>query len=510
MSKEDIRRMSRKEFLKVAGAGALLPLVGCATAPVEGERTASADEIPNVILIISDDHNPYELGVINPELSTPNLDRLARTGVRFPNAFVNVSLCGPSRAAIHTGLYNRENGVMDNMDYMRPEDALVPRIREGGYVTGFVGKWHFDPFYLPDSHRKFGFDWEGSVLPAGGVAPAGELIYKPNGKDREPIAVGRAEVEGVFTDGALSFISSHRDKRFFLWLAYFVPHEPCLMPEKFARMYDPSDVSLPPNYLDKHPYFVEPRYGTMEDKQERKNAFKKGIAGHRGLVSWLDAEVGRILALLDELGLSEKTMIIFIGDNGYMLGSHGLNSKSYVYEESIRVPLIISLPSRFKPRVCEELVYNLDLLPTVLDIAKIPIPESVSGRSLLPLLEGRRVEWRKEVFCECRPQYGCLAQDPLRHPRKDRTVRTKEWKYIYTVQGGDELYNIAEDPYEMKNLANERKYRDILEELKRKWNEWEKKVGEPRFITQEEINRCAEALKEADYSPSAFESAGYH
>jgi arylsulfatase A-like enzyme len=188
------------------------------------------------------------------------------------------------------------------------------------------------------------------------------------------------------------------------------------------------------------------------------------------MVSYMDDQIGRLLSTLQDLGLSEKTLIIFVTDNGYMLGDHGYEGKAFLYEESIRLPLIMSWPGRYKPRVVDELVYIMDILPTVMDVARVPVPPGLAGKSLLPLLEGRQAHLRDEIFCEY-------------YPRGWKAVRTKEWKYIFTPELGEELYHVAEDPYEMKNLAGEPGRQAILRKLKADWKAWEDAVGQPKTFS---------------------------
>ncbi len=269
-------------------------------------------------------------------------------------------------------------------------------------------------------------------------------VYRPYGKAGEPI-IAELPVDGMFTDTALSYIEKNKEKKFFLMLCYISPHEPYIMPEKYRRMYNPRDIHLPPNYRPKPAGSEAVPLGEEEAKKLRAN--------HFGMTSYLDEQVGRIMETVDRLGISHRTMIVFTSDNGYMLGSQGYVAKQVLYEEAIKVPLIFNLPSRFKPRVVDELVYVMDILPTLMELNSVPVPEYVSARSLLPLLEGRDVTVHDRIFSETGPA-GSIA------------VRTKEWKWIFDPHVGDQLYDIAKDPYETRNLITDPQYGDILNELK--------------------------------------------
>jgi len=183
-----------------------------------------------------------------------------------------------------------------------------------------------------------------------------------------------------------------------------------------------------------------------------------------------------------------------LSDNGYMLGNHGQVWKVLMWEESIRIPLIVNWRSRFEPRVVDELCTMMDIMPTIMDIAGIPVPQGIAGKSLLPLLEGKDVELHKEVFCE-------------HYDSAWRAVRTKEWKYIGTPERGDELYHIKDDPLEMRNLADDPRYSDVLRDLRDRWNRWMKEVGMPS-LTQEDIDRAVKLIKESNYSVDALEAIG--
>lgn len=480
MSKDDGRKITRKQFLEVVGAGALLPVVGSGGAAGASRRT---DASPNVILIISDDQAYNELGLLNRDLQTPNLDRLAGSGARFSNAFVNTSICAPARACILTGLYSRQNGVTDNMHMVKRSDSLLPYLEKAGYVTGFVGKWHFPLF--PDV-SQFGFTWKASVLPRAWLAGYPLLVHNPRGQGDQPIKLTKEEGDSMFTDAAISFLESHQDKRFFLWLAYVSPHAPLLMPGKFRKMYDPQSITLPVNLASKHgekplvantPAAPEPVGSPVTDLKY----IREFTAGYHGLVSYLDEQIGRITDALRRLRLSENTLIIFVGDNGFLLGNHGYGGKGYLYEESVRVPLIFNWPGRIKPRVVEELACQVDILPTVMEVAHVPAPSGLAGKSLFPLLEGKKAPWREEVFCEL-------------YPRGWKAVRTRRWKYIYTPELEDELYDLSADPYEERNLAGDPKYGAVLKTLKAKWSAWEKEAGRPK-AAQEEAGRYVETIK---------------
>ena len=463
------------------------------SAPPPGEtppgeaRAARSAERPNVVVIVVDDLRWDELGVAgHPFLETPRIDALARDGAYFANAFNTVPLCSPNRATILTGQYPSRHGIFDNIARNRQSHRLetFPRaLQAHGYETGFLGKWHMgnDPTPRP------GFD-DWAAIPGQGRTVDPDLY--------EDGALHRVEgyITDILTDRAVSFIERERDQPFFLYVSHKAIH-----PD--ARQLDDGSVdpSVPSQYIP------APRHrGRYEDKVlpprpnvaaapgEDKPVLRRALARKHSpenvaaLGAELDSEsgddtirrrtemllavdegVGRIVEALARRGILDDTLILFTGDNGFFYGEHGLTlERRLPYEESIRAPLIIRYPALAKAgsRI-DGLAASVDIAPTVLDATGTPIGDHVQGRSLVPLLQGRTEGWRTSVLVEF---YTYENPFPWLVDMDYRAIRTDRYKYIHWMQypGEAELYDLQEDPYEMRNLAADPAMAGVIEDMR--------------------------------------------
>lgn len=416
---------------------------------------APATSRPNFVLILTDDQRYDALGCAgNAFIRTPAMDSLASNGVRFTHAFVSTAVCSASRACTLTGRYGSANGVMGLGGSLRPgEKTLVTYLQAAGYQVGFAGKWHLDG---PATPAEAGFECV--------------TYFKANGPhhDRKVIEHGRERVAPGFIDDylvdrAIGFLESAAKKPapFLLNLCTQAPHmNPSFdwdpRPETLSA-YERLEPPLPGNWQDdlngKPPYLRGGRH------RERGTAYgyptSSGIRNHvrryYASVTDLDRALGRLLAAFDHLCLRQNTYLVLMGDNGWMMGEHGFTSKVLPYEESIRVPLLVSGPG-LKRGVVGNLVLNADLAPTLLDLAGVPVPRNMHGRSLRALLVGEAAAWRSAVLYEAlKPELGSW---PL------VAVRTERWKYVQTFDvqqparlAFEELYDLRQDPGEMRNLA---------------------------------------------------------
>jgi arylsulfatase A-like enzyme len=423
-------------------------------------------ERPNILFLLTDDQrwDGYAASG-NALLQTPNLDSIAASGVRFRNAFVTLAICSPSRAACLTGRYGSANGVtsVGSVRLNAGEPTFAEALAAAGYYTGVTGKWH-----LKDSPSECGFEFASICFSNG-------TWY-----DRKFNVEGRSKTMPGFVDDvtakeSIRFIreARQRQKPFVLWMNTQVPH----MDHRFqwpARQeyldnYDVNEMPLPASWQDdlsgKPAYLKTARNRTQALKYgyDDPTAIRRHTRDYYAGIQQMDAAVGRVLDTLEELGLMGSTWIIFMGDNGWMLGEHGMTSKVLPYEESMRVPMAISGP-HLTPRTSDDLVLNIDLTATIYELAGLDVPRSLHGRSLMAILAGRMpADWRTCFLYE--------APTPQLGSRPLWAVRNERWKYVETRLSDDEvfveLYDLQNDAVEMKNSAADVEYQTTLQEMAR-------------------------------------------
>jgi arylsulfatase A-like enzyme len=422
-------------------------LAGLAFAPV---ARAASPARPNFLFIYTDDQRYDAMGVAQreegerarfPWFKTPNMDRLAAEGVRFRNAFATSSLCSPSRAAFLTGRYNHLNGVVNNHTPF-PTNSVTHAtvLRAAGYKTGYIGKWHMSN----QRGQRPGFDFSASYIAHGRY---GDCPFEINGVSQPT----KGWVDDVATDFALDFLRTNKAGPFLLVVGFKSPHDPRTPPDRLKNAFADEACRPAVNKDAKPPYLVasgRAGVGESADKSEGRLNYFRCIAG-------ADENLGRLLAALDELGLAENTMVIYTSDNGYYLGDHGLGDKRSAYEESIRIPLLLRYPKLgLKGIVVDEPVLNIDLAPTLIQYAGLRAPPEMQGQSWRPLLErkspGPPPGWRTSFFYEYFFERGFPVPTLF-------AVRTDTAKLIKYKDHDDwtELFDLARDPYEMKNLCRE-------------------------------------------------------
>lgn len=436
-----------------AGGGVL----SSARLPGEEPRHGSAAR-PNFLIFLTDDQRYDDLGSSgNTVIQTPHLDSLAQRGVRFRNCFVTSAICMASRASYFTGRVERSHGCNFYYRTLAPEawaESYPVRLRQAGYRTGFVG--------------KFGVAVGGQHKPANDFTvfrPFAEGNYFPQGKDGPHLTT----IEG---DLALEFLrdGGASTAPFCLAISFFAPHDPMQPDPDLRELYRdvtlpvPSTVhfeelvGLPSAYADAAWYPRFHRLAYISDPLSRQ----RYVLDRYRLITGVDRVVGRILTELRRLKLEEKTVVIFSSDNGFHYGEHGLSTKFYLHENSVRVPLIVVDPRARAARtgvVEGRLTANIDVAPTILELAGLPAPAAMQGRSLVPLLRGEATPWRDAVFLEN------LAKE--RRPMCDG-LRTAEWKYIAHFEQQpvqEELYRLATDPDELENLAGQPEYDRVRADL---------------------------------------------
>ncbi|MCX6910965.1 MAG: sulfatase-like hydrolase/transferase, partial [Verrucomicrobia bacterium] len=400
---------------------------------------ATAKQPANILFLITDQQTVSALSCAgNPHVNTPNLDRLAARGVRFEKSYCTYPLCCPSRGSLFTSRMPHELGIYGNSDAELSWKG-VPTMGElfsaAGYETAYAGKWHLQvAFPAFKSGRMPGFD----VLPLAGRDP-----HKVD-KDKEGKGL---TVDPNTADAAIKFLRQPHQKPFLLVASVLNPHDICEYPECAAlrKMLPDDPAKLPParpnlRATDALPSGVKQFAQRHADWTERQ--WREYLWVYYRLVEIADAEVGRVLAALDQAGLNSNTVVVFTADHGEMMGSHQMVTKQKLYEEAAAVPLIVAPPAA-KPAVdSQHFVSGLDILPTLLDYAGIAAPSSLEGRSLRPLVEGKPVPWREYVASEC--SSGGDA----------RMIRTARYKYIAFASGEDreQFFDMEKDPGEIKNL----------------------------------------------------------
>ena len=402
---------------------------------------------PNVVFILTDDHRHDALGCAgHPWIRTPNLDRLADEGIRFTSAFVTTSLCSPSRASFLTGLYAHRHGVTRNehADLSRSLPTIAQLLQNAGYETAFIGKWHMARWSTP----RQGFDHWVSFN------RQGDYLKNTLNVDGRWVLSERY-VTDELTDRALAFLDHERDRPFLLILSHKAVHAPFLPAPRDTGLY--TDATIAPVTTPPGGTAGKPDWGSRRPDFDQVS-FQREYA--RTLAA-VDTSVGRILDRLDELGLLDETVVLYAGDNGFLSGEHGgLVDKRAAYEPSIRIPLLMRYPPRVpRGRVCEELVLNIDLAPTVVELAGLAVPAGMQGASWLPLLAGApgRHAILYEYFAEEGPVPTTLA------------VRTRDWKLItFPLDPGlpEELYDLQADPDEHRNLAADPAHAKTLANLR--------------------------------------------
>jgi N-acetylglucosamine-6-sulfatase len=422
---------------------------------------AAAAERRNLVFILSDDHRHDFLSFRKDAprfLETPHLDRLAREGAHLVNAFVSTSLCSPSRASILTGQYMHRHRVVDNQ---RPEPAGIrffpEHLRAAGYRTAFLGKWHMGED--SDAPRP-GFDyWAGFRGQGDYFDPA----LNVNGERR----AFKGYNSDVLTDLALAWLGEKRDDPFFLYLSFKAPHFPFEPAPRHRGRYDRATVPYPPtmarterNYESQPRWVRERRYSihgvdhmeTGRFDNDPVPSFEDLFRRYCEAVHSTDECVGRVLRYLDDAKLTDSTLVVYMGDNGFALGEHGFYDKRDAFEPSIRVPLLARAPGAIAPgSVITPLVQNIDVAPTLLEAAGVAAPADaprMDGRSFWPLLTGRTVPWRDHILYE----YYWEANFPA--TPTTFALRTARWKYVHTIGVWDRqgFYDLETDPHEQHNL----------------------------------------------------------
>lgn len=409
-------------------------------APASAAPAESAAARPNVLFLFADDQRADTLAALgNGVIQTPNLDRLVRRGVAFDGAHMQGGLqgatCVPSRAMLLSGR------CLFRVDERLKRDETWPAaFGRNGYTTFLSGKWHNGPDSIPAS-----FQIARSVFAGGMTNPleAG-LSNMIDGRLARPVLAPQHSCE-VFADEAIRFIRQHDSGPFFCYVPFNAPHDPHTVPAEFPIHYDAAQVPLPPNFLPQHPW----NNGDMELRDERllpwprdPKAIRAMLADYYRYISFLDVQIGRILDALQASPHAENTFVVFAADSGVARGSHGLIGKQNVYEHSVRVPLVICGPGIPRGKRSNALCYLFDVLPTLGKLCGVPAPATSEG-----------IEFTASLFDPAKP---ARAQLLFAYRNVQRAVRDARWKLIrYPLVDRTQLFDLASDPNETKNLADE-------------------------------------------------------
>lgn len=459
--------------LATASVAAIIPVVAFRTVSAADE----APSCPNVVFLYTDDQARWGMGAYGYEqVATPNMDRIAREGALFRNAFVTTPVCSPSRVGMFCGRYGTQVGITDWINpQTEPELGLDPSavgwpelLKAGGYATALFGKWHLG---VPDRFHptRQGYDHFFGFR-TGGNQPLDPTLER-DGVER----AFEGSLPDLLVDDAIEFVRAHREGPFLASVHFRAPHTPYApVPEEDSAPFADLDLTIP-----------DPRGFRLPVERTRQLTRE-----YYGSIHSVDRNIGRLLDVLDELGIAGETIVIFTSDHGYQIGHNGLWHKGNatwlaeghegrrpnMFEESIRVPLAVRWPEVVEPGTeIDAVVSNLDLFPTILDLAGIGTPENlhVEGRSAAPLLRGEPVEWDDTLFGQYDMHHGAVA--------RMRMVRTPEWKLIRHFEPGveDELFHLAEDPEEERNLVGSEAHRTTFLRLNRRLHLWMASIGDP-------------------------------
>lgn len=423
--------------------------------------TDSADRRPNIVFVFADQMRASATGYAgNPDVRTPHLDALAGEGVAFMTAVANCPVCTPYRASLLTGRYPLSTGLFVN-DVRLPESevTIAEVLAAQGYDTGYIGKWHLDgperSAFTPPGPRRQGFEF----WAVGNCTHRymHSLYYR--GDDPKPRYWEGYDAHAQ-ADLAIEYIRSRDSARpYCLFLSWGPPHNPYdQVPQRYLDLYDPDALYLPGNVPD----------------ELRTDGTRRELAGYYAHITALDEALGRIVAAIDESDRAEDTILVFTSDHGDMLGSHGRHRKQWPWDESMRVPLVVRFRRRQgAPRTEDAPISVVDLLPTLLALCDVPIPEAVEGANLAHLITGGAGDAPEEALIASIAPFSEAWPGP-----EWRGVRTRRYTYARTLKGPWLLYDNAEDPGQVRNLLAEPGHEALCREMDDRLSAWLERTGD--------------------------------
>jgi N-acetylglucosamine-6-sulfatase len=438
---------------------------------------------PNIVFILSDDHRYDFIGFMNkvPFLETPAMDRMAREGVHIQNAFVSTSLCSPSRASILTGQYTHHHGVIDNQSNVADSVMYFPQyLQRAGYETSFFGKWHMGEHH---ANPRKGFDYWVSFTGQG-------VYYNPtlniNGENIE--YKDSTYISDLLTEKALEYLKNRNaGKPFFLYLSHKGVHSEFTPAKRHNNRYKNGQVAYPPsmfppghaknkndsiryNFDDVPRWVKEQRcsWHGVDCMYDGAISFEEFYVKYCETLLGVDESIAAVLKYLDENDLMKNTIVFYMGDNGFSFGEHGLIDKRQAYEESMRVPFL-AMGAGIKPgSAMQQMIQNIDIAPTILELAGYPVPRNMDGISFKILLDGENIPWRDTIY------YEYFWERPFPQTPTVFAVRTNKYKYIryHGVWDINELFDLENDPWEMNNLIRSEAHQEIARDLNRALFRW--------------------------------------
>ncbi len=480
---------------------------------------------PNLLFIYTDEQAFNTLAAYgNTQIEMPNLNRLAEQSVVFDQSYVTQSVCTPSRSTLLTGLYPHSNGCVENNIPLDSETACLPEmLGEGDYATAHIGKWHLgDELFAQHGFDEWvsiedGYNGHFSVGRDQGVTSSYHDFLIGHGLEPENgNRFGRAQASRLpeqygkpafLAQESSRFIRENRDRPFVLYVNFLEPHMPYFGPRD--DQYDPANIPLSANFAAE-PNESQPLKTRVLAEAYRQQGhsglplrtpedWQRMIANYWGLCSLIDTHTGTILDTLEECGLSDNTIVVFTSDHGDMMGGHRLLAKCVMFEEAVRVPLMMRLPGQQKGKRINGPVSQIDLVPTLLDLLDQPLPGYLQGKSLRPLVESENGRSEESVFIEWNgPNSGIVGEGEGRYHVPDslqgsvsadelaeaitdavRTVISPEgWKLNYSPRGEHELYDLFQDPGEMTNVFDRAESKPIVADLVEQIEQWQERTGD--------------------------------
>jgi arylsulfatase A-like enzyme len=443
-------------------------LAGAAMQSALAKDAASGEDRPNILCILGEGLRNDEFSLAgNTILHTPNMDRIGREGCVFRNAFVVNALCLPSRATALTGLYSHTTGAVSNVQGKLPKNVtlLSDLLHDAGYETAFLGKSHIEGA-LMDYYWDYYFGFVGQADYYHPVITEGVRgHYQPARRYDE-------YVDTLLTRKALDWLQQKRDKPFCLFLWFYAPHSSFFRPKDMVNAFNGVPIPVPATFdEDVRGYPGKPHAVSHADNQigsaevyfDDPRSLEELVKDHYVGVEDNDRNVGAVLRELEHQNALDRTAIVLSSDHGFFLGEHHFYDKRLMYEPSIRVPLMIRYPARVHAgTTSDRMVLNLDLAPTMLDLAGLPVPAAMQGKTVMPLAEGKNIPWRKDWLYEYYEYPG------FENVRPCRGVRTERYKFIHFFLAPEEfeLYDLQKDPDEKDNLYGKPGYEELTEQLR--------------------------------------------
>lgn len=431
-----------------------------------------ATERPNVLFLFADDQRADTVAAFGNEvIQTPNLDSIAREGFRFTNAYcmgaMQGAVCVPSRAMVNSGLHLFQ--VTGNTQ-LKGVKTLGERLQDNGYVTFGTGKWHNG---ADAARRSFTL---GEAIFLGGMNDHTKVpLVDIKEGDTTNKRVGQKFSNELFADAAVNFLDSYAyDDPFYAYVAFTAPHDPRQFPTDLEEMYPPDQMPLPDNFLPQHPFFngwMTGRDEALAPWPRTKTIVRHQLADYYRLITDMDRQIGRILKALKDSGRAENTIIVYSADHGLALGSHGLLGKQSVYEHALKAPLVFAGPN-IPPGASDALVYLYDIPTTILSLTGTPVEGELAGQDLSLIWTGQAQSVRDEVM--------------LAYEKYMRSIRVGDWKLIrYTHINKTQLFNLADDPYEMHDLAGDPEQATRIEDLLARLQAVQQSYGDDQPLTSE-------------------------